>query len=65
VRSRSQTQRPLQHLKRNFCGSQTINVSAQTAVRDPCCLVWQTPHLHYLHSLNTLQVSNLAALSLS
>ena len=65
VCTRSQTQWPLQHLKRNFCGSQTINVSAQTTVRDPCCLVRQTPHLHYPHSLNTLQVSNLSALRLS
>ena len=32
--------------EKRFCGSQTISVSAQTAVRDPCCLVRQTPHLH-------------------
>jgi hypothetical protein len=63
--TRSETQWPLQHLKSDFCSAQTINVSAQTAVRDPCCLARQTPHLHKPHSLNTLQVSNLSALRLS
>jgi len=30
----------------NTWGTQKINISAQTAVRDPRCLARQTPHLH-------------------
>ena len=35
VRTQSQTRCPLQNLKRGFYGTEVINVSAQTAVRDP------------------------------